>query len=514
MLTTETIITGQVKTGLGRLPWYVSTLLALLCGGAQPLALAPFNLWPLAIIGLAGFALLLFKCPTRRAFLVALGFGVGLYGVGVSWIYVAISQFGHAAAWFAALLTALFVVFMAVIFAIPFAICNRLISHGRLGILLGFPACYLIGEWLRSWFLTGFPWLYLGYGHLDSPLAGWAPLVGVMGLGLLVSFTAACIASWGFFVKPSANLWMASILAVALWLAGAGMRTLEWTQIAHNNPVSITMVQPNVPQEVKWHPEQAEPTLNLLMELSEPHWDSDWLIWPEAAIPMTYHTALDFLNDVSRKASDTQTGVISGIIFDERQERRFYNSLVGLGDALGIYHKKRLVPFGEYVPMENWLRGMIEFFDLPTSYIHMGPNVQSGLQVGDISIAPSICYEVVYPALVAEAARNRNVLLTVSNDAWFADSIGPLQHLQMARMRALETGRFLVRSTNNGVSAVVDHKGNLVARSEQFITTTLSAEVYPAYGSTPFMRWGSWPVVLLSLAILCGLLATRRRFHY
>lgn len=513
MITTETIITGQVKSGIGQLPGWLAAVLSLLCGALQPLALAPFHIWPPALLGLAGLALLLFKAPPGRAFRLAMAFGIGLYGVGASWVYVAINQFGHASWLLAALLTALFVLFLALVFAVPFAICTRLIGHGRLGILLGFPACYLLGEWIRSWLLTGFPWLYLGYAHLSTPLSGWAPVLGVLGVGFMVAFSAACLASWAFFMRPSANLWMATALAVLLWLGGWWLQGVDWTQVNRDQPVKVTMVQPNIAQEIKWRPEQARPTLELLMAMSEPHWDSDWLVWPEAAVPLTYHTALDFLTEVSRQASATRTGVITGIIFDDRQARHFYNSLAGLGDALGIYHKQRLVPFGEYVPLEHWLRGLIEFFDLPTSYIQRGGPNQSGLQVGEVSIAPSICYEVVYPSLVAAGARHRNVLLTVSNDAWFADSIGPLQHLQMAQMRALETGRYLIRSTNNGVSAIVDPRGRLVARSEQFVATTLTGVIYPAYGNTPFMRWGSWPVVILSLGLLLGLLAARRRFQ-
>ncbi|MDO3382911.1 apolipoprotein N-acyltransferase [Gilvimarinus algae] len=514
MVTTETIITGQVSTGLNRLGWYNAASLALLAGGLQPLALAPFNLWPLAILGLAVFALLMFKVSARRAMLVAGCFGAGLYGVGISWIYVAIHEFGNASALLAASLTALFVLFMALVFALPFVVCRSLLGHGRLGVLLGFPACYLLGEWLRSWLLTGFPWLYVGYGHLESPLAGWAPLLGVLGVGYIAVFSAATLASWAFFVRPSGNLWMASVSVVAFWLVGWALADVHWTRINHDHPVSVAMVQPNVPQEVKWDPAQAEPTLDRLMALSEPHWNADWLIWPEAAVPLTYHNALDFLNELTRQASRSQTGVITGIIYDDHAQRKFYNSLAGFGDALGIYHKRRLVPFGEYVPLEDWLRGTIEFFDLPTSYIHPGPDEQSGLQVGDVSIAPTICYEVVYPSLVANSAHHRNVLLTVSNDAWFADSIGPLQHLQMARMRALETGRYLLRSTNNGVSAIIGPKGQVLGRTEQFVSATLTGRVYPAYGDTPFMRWGSLPVVALGFALLLGLLAARRKYQY
>ena len=301
-------------------------------------------------------------------------------------------------------------------------------------------------------------------------------------------------------------------MVVGIWFTGWQLQGVQWARVNHDAPISVAMVQPNIAQEVKWDPAHAQPTLERLQHLSEPLWGADWLIWPEAAVPLTYHRALDFLNTVSRRASETDTGLITGIIYDDQQQRRYYNSLVGLGDALGIYHKRRLVPFGEYVPLEQWLRGSIEFFDLPTSYINIGPDHQSGLAVNGIAIAPTICYEVVYPSLVAKSAHNSNVLMTVSNDAWFADSIGPLQHLQMAQMRALETGRYMIRSTNNGVSAIVDPSGDVVAKTRQFVATTLAGTVYPAYGQTPFMRWGSGPSVILALLLLIGVYSARRRF--
>jgi apolipoprotein N-acyltransferase len=512
LISTETIITGQVRRGLNRLRSYNAAAAALVAGALQPLALAPFNLWPLALVGLGIFSLLLFKVTRRRAALVAGSFGVGLYGVGVSWIYVAIHQFGGASMLLAGLLTLVFVLAMAAIYAAPFILSYKILGYGRLGILMVFPACCLLGEWLRSWLLTGFPWLYTGYGHIDTPLSGWAPLLGVMGVGYLATFSAATVAGWCFFVRPSGNLIVATVMVVGIWFTGWQLQDVQWARVNHDAPISVAMVQPNIAQEVKWDPAHAQPTLERLQHLSEPLWGADWLIWPEAAVPLTYHRALDFLNTVSRRASETDTGLITGIIYDDQQQRRYYNSLVGLGDALGIYHKRRLVPFGEYVPLEQWLRGSIEFFDLPTSYINIGPDHQSGLAVNGIAIAPTICYEVVYPSLVAKSAHNSNVLMTVSNDAWFADSIGPLQHLQMAQMRALETGRYMIRSTNNGVSAIVDPSGDVVAKTRQFVATTLAGTVYPAYGQTPFMRWGSGPSVILALLLLIGVYSARRRF--
>ena len=491
----------------------IATLLALIAGALVPLAFAPFDLWPLAMLGLLGLALLVHRQSGRSALWRSFCFGVGLYGVGASWVFVSIHVHGNAPIPLAALMTGLFVVFIALVFSLPFLIYGRWFSHRPLALMVAFPLLWLLGEWLRSWLLTGFPWLYLGYGHLESWLAGWAPILGVMGVGLIMVLSAGLIAHWlplwHAKIRPRPHHWGLTVLILALWPAGLALKQTAWTDIS-TTPISVGMVQPNIPQELKWRPEFMQPTLDRLMAMSDDLWHHDWLIWPEAAIPQVYHRMLPFLDQIHSQATLTDTALISGIIYDDPHQRQYYNSLAGFGTALGLYHKRRLVPFGEYVPLENWLRGLIHFFDMPTSIIDQGPAHQRGIQVGERLISPSVCYEVAYPDLVASSARDTQVLLTVSNDAWFANSLGPLQHMQMARMRALETGRYLVRSTNNGISAIVNPQGQITVRSEQFVAQTLSGDVYPAQGMTPFMRWGSWPLALGAGVLLCLLGCTRR----
>ncbi len=489
----------ELRAALTRLPGWAAWLMCAVAGALVPLSFAPFNLWPLALIGLTTLALLLDQQSGRRAMNLTWVFGIGLYGVGVSWVYISINSYGNAPAPLAAAMTGLFILFMALVFSLPFYLYGRWFSRHALGPLLGFPALYLLGEWLRGWLLTGFPWLYLGYGHGGTWLAGWAPVTGVLGLSLLVALTTSLAAHWLLRPPARAGHLIATALILAAWPIGWALSQVEWTE-PQGDPVTVGMIQPNIPQDRKWDPTFFQPTLERLDSLSEGLWDNDWLIWPEAAIPKVYHQMLPYLEELNNRAEDTDTGLITGIIFDEHRKGEYYNSVVGLGPALGIYHKRRLVPFGEYVPLEDWLRGLIDFFDLPTSIISQGPWQQSGLQIGSVGISALVCYEAVYPDLVARSARGRQVLLTISNDAWFADSIGPLQHMQMARMRALETGRPMVRTTNNGVSALVDHRGQIEKQAEQFVQTTLEGTVQPREGTTPFMRWGSWPVV-----VLCGI---------
>ena len=275
----------------------------------------------------------------------------------------------------------------------------------------------------------------------------------------------------------------------------------------------MALVQANIAQERKWQPDFLMPTLERYRDLSQQAWQADWLIWPEAAIPMLYHQATPFLEKTHQQAIQSETALITGILYDDPFERKIYNSVTGLGLASGLYHKTRLVPFGEYVPLENWLRGMIEFFNLPMSVITSGDENQSGLQIADHRIATAICYEIVYPDLVANTAIDREVILTISNDAWFGASWGPLQHLEMAQMRALETGRYVIRATNNGVSAIITPDGKLAQKSAQFVQALVQGEVTPMTGTTPFMRWGSALAIGICLLLLAVAVSANHRYR-
>lgn len=495
-------------------------LCALIAGSLLPFSLAPFDWWPLGIISAALLAWLLRWQHTWGGFKRAFLYGVGLYGAGASWVYVSIHQFGFAPPWLAATLTALFVLGMALVFALPFYLYCRFFVASRAGYLLAFPAIWVLGEWLRSWLLTGFPWLYVGYGHLDTWLAGWAPVFGVFSLSYLAVFSGVAVSYLAYdFTRANMRLpgapfrpvstGLTAATLVAVWLAGWCLQHLHWTQ-PDGDKISVAMAQGNIAQELKWHPAYLTKTLNIYRELSDQAWDKDWLIWPEAAMPLLYHDAQPFLEELDEKAKATDTAFISGILYDDPLTGNYYNSILGLGRASGIYHKQRLVPFGEYVPLEQWLRGLIRFFDLPTSVIAPGPKQQQPLQVDGTSLSAYICYEIVYPDLVAANAWDSGVLITISNDAWFGQSIGPLQHFQMAQMRALENGRYLMRSTNNGISGIVDPKGQVLVTGGRFTREVIGGQVQAMKGHTPFAHWSSWPVVIASIGSLLLVLFMHR----
>lgn len=482
---------------LNQLPNGLQVLIALVSGCLVPFSFAPFNIWPLGILALSILALLINQQTLKAVLWRSWWFGVGMYAVGISWIYVSISGFGGAPTPLAALLVVIFVFFMAAFFSLPFYAYGRWFSRHPLSLFIAFPATWLLSEWLRTWLLTGFPWLLIGYADLTNWLSGWAPVFGVMGLSLFSAFTAAVLANALFYPAQKRNLLVSGAAVVCIWCAGFVLQKYEWTQKS-NTSTSIAIVQPNINQDDKWQAGYRETTMDLLRAKTEPLWGNKIIIWPEAAITEVYSQALPFLNEMNNKAADSESGLVTGIIFDDQEKERYYNSIATFGKAIGIHHKRRLVPFGEYVPFEP-LRNLIEFFNLPTSIINLGPEEQYGLKVDELMVSPSICYEVAFPDLIAQNAVNSHLLLSVSNLGWFGDSLGRHQFMQMAQMRALETQHYFAYSTNNGPSAIFDRKGTIIAQTNAFEQTSLRGEIFAVEGSTPFMRFGSLPLVAISI---------------
>ncbi|BFM08482.1 apolipoprotein N-acyltransferase [Halioxenophilus aromaticivorans] len=497
------------------LPYWLWLVINLAAGAITPLALAPFNWWPLAVLGLGLFQLSLSQL-SRGYFGQAFSFGLGFFGVGASWVFVSISQYGSSSTPLALVLTGLFVAGLALVLALPYLLFARLRGRSWLTtLIITGPLFWVFGEWLRGWLLTGFPWLYLGYSQLNTWLAGFAPVGGVLLVSLMLAITAATVPAVviTFIGKQWLKGGICLAATVAFWLTGDAYNQQLWTKPISEQPITVGLVQPNISQAQKWLPENRRPTLDLLATMSEPLWaEADWVLWPEAALPTLYEYAQPFIDEISNTAAKNNSTLITGVLYRSPGKPEIYNSIIARGLGQGNYLKTRLVPFGEYVPLEHWLRGTLDFFNLPTSIIAAGHGQQRGLQAGVHRISTSICYEVVYPALVAQNALGSDVLLTISNDGWFGDSIGPLQHMQMAQMRAKETQRYLIRGTNNGISALVDHRGKIVASMPQFERSTLVGTVFPRQGETPFMRFQNHLIeMILGFGLLALLVQNQRR---
>lgn len=493
-----------MKPAAVRLAPGLAVLCALVSGVALPLALAPFDLWPLALLAPALLLAAVHGQSPRFALLLGYLHGIGRYGLGVSWIYMSIHVYGPAPPWLAGSLVGLFVLAMAVFPALMTWLYARFNPRVGLPAAAAFCGLWVLLEWLLTWFLTGFPWLLVGYAHLASPLAGFAPVGGVL-LVSLVSVASGVGLWWlGLEMRALRRPWALAAGLAGIWILGAALAAQTWTRPA-GPPLEVALVQGVIPQDIKWQSENRQAILERHLRLSEPHWGRDLVLWPEAAITWFARDAGGLLAELDAYAAEHGSTLITGIPdYDRGGSGRafFQNTAIAVGAGEGRYVKQRLVPFGEYVPLEGLLRGLITFFDLPMSHARSGPSGQAPLTAGRATVAMAICYEVVYPELVRELARDATLLATISNDTWFGDSIGPEQHLQKARMRALELGRWLVRSTNDGVTAIVDPDGREVARLPRFEPGVLEGSVLPMTGRTPFAVVGSTPTVLLSLLLV------------
>lgn len=485
---------------LYRRPW-MGYLAAIVAGGLTTLTFSPFELWWLGPISVGLLAVSLHDLTPGQAGLRGWFYGVALFASGTSWIYVPIHDYGYTSVTMALFLTVLFVFTLALFYAVPFWLYRRF-TGPRLA-FLSFAGLWVVIEFLRTFLFTGFPWLLLGSAHVDSPLATLAPIGGVYLLTLVTALTGTLGVE---FLK---RRWWAALPIAALWLFPLTLPS-HWTTPAEAS-ARVALLQGNLPQLEKWTTEGQRSAANTYAELTrEVDDDTDLVVWPEAALPMFEHQANIVLERIQTNLAP-DSALLTGILQRDDQGN-FYNAVIGVGNVEGDYRKEHLVPFGEYLPLESMLRGLIGFFDLPMSYMSPGEPNQPPIRAAGLHIGNAICYEIIYPDLVADRAKQADVLLTVSNDTWFGESIGPLQHLQMAQLRALENGRYVIRATNNGVTAVIDPQGRITTRAAQFETTSISAQVQAMQGQTPFTRTGSWPSWLLAaLLILPGLRLNRQK---
>lgn len=496
-------------------PGWPGHLIALAAGAITPLALAPFDIWPLALLTLALYYLGLREVNPRGALARGWHYGLAAFGAGTGWIYVSIHDYGGASPLLAGLLMFLFCSGVALFYALPAWLWVRFLRRERapLADALAFAALWLGLEWLRSWLLTGFPWLYLGYSQQDGPLAGLAPLGGVWLVSFALALSAALLVNLPALLARRGQALVTGLLLLAVWLGGPLLKGHSWTAPA-GAPLKVAAFQGNVEQSLKWDPEQLNAQLALYRDLTFSAAPADLYVWPETAVPVLKEYAEGYLSMIGRFAREQRAALITGVPLrqaDAEGRLRYYNGVEALGLGSGLYRKQKLVPFGEYVPLQDLLRGLISFFDLPMSDFARGPADQAPLRALGYQVAPFVCYEVVYPEYVAALAANSELLLTVSNDAWFGRSIGPLQHLQMAQMRALEAGRWMVRATNNGITTLIDPFGGLHQTLPQFERGVLRGEVVPMQGLTPYLRWRLWPLAGLALLLAGWALRGRRR---
>ncbi len=470
-----------------------------LTGLLLPLTFAPFG-WYALVFPL--MAALIFLCDVRQPGEAAwrgFWFGFAAFAAGTYWLYTSVHVFGGAPVIVTVVLMVGLFLSMAAytaLIAMIAAFSGGLSPVWRWCLL--WPALFTVFEWLRGFLFTGFPWLTLGYGQIDGPLAAWGPVAGVHG----VSFVTVVLA--GGLLTLIRGGRSARILALgfiaAVFSATFVLDQRQWTTPV-GDEVRVSMVQGSITQDRKWLPEQLRPTLELYSRLTFEQ-DADLVIWPEVAIPALAPQVQDFLDAVGAQALTRNQQIYLGILTLDRERQQYRNSLIGLGRYTDEYHKRHLVPFGEYFPVPDFARRWMRSAGLPNQDTLPGSDQQAPLRLGDLRLAPTICYEDAYGAEQLGFLPVSNMLINVSNDAWFGDTIAAHQHLQIARMRALETGRFMLRATNTGITAIISPRGAIVARAPQFETHVLSGRIQPYTGATPYVQLGNWPVLLICFVLI------------
>ncbi|MGZ5045009.1 MAG: apolipoprotein N-acyltransferase [Methylobacter sp.] len=500
---------------------------APIAGILLTLSFSPFDYSYFALVALV----FLFACwrsiSARRAALRGYLFGLGAFGSGVSWVYISVHDFGGAGVLGASLLTALFAAFWALFPALAGYLWVKTNPGNKQTVrIVLLPVIWILVEYLRGyWVLNGFPWLHIAYSQLETPLAGYIPVLGVYGTGFMVALTASVVleiferairterpASPKFLQDIRLDQLMLIMTLAALWGTGGLLRNVTWThEIGH--PLRVSLIQGNIAQDQKWRPENKVNTLLKYKRMTEEHWDSDVIIWPETAIPAYLGQVKDdFLAPLGDDAKRHNTDLIISVPVQEIAPKKNFNAVITMGKEEGMYRKTHLLPFGEYLPLQPLSGFVLNMINIRLGNFTPGAVNQPLLKAGGYPFITLICYEDVFGDLSIQGLSEAAFLVNVTNDGWFGNSIEPHQHLQMARMRAMETGRFLLRATNTGMTAVVSPKGEIVNQAPLFQETALTGTITPMSGMTPYAKWGDKPVIGGMVVLLCGLLGYGRTF--
>ena len=478
-------------------------LTSLVAGGLTTLAFAPFDLSWIVFLTLAAAFYFWNELPAKQAAISAWLFALGLQGTGVSWIYHSLHTHGSAPAFFAALLIFLLCCYLSLYTALAAYAVNRYLPNKPvLRLMLFYPAGWVVFEWLQGYVMTGFAWMQLGYTQIDLSLSGFSPIFGNHAVGGLI---AICAGALVLLVQQRKQINFKFVLSVVLpvfllWLGGSWLKTVNWTDNA-GAVIKVSVIQGNITQKDKWKSHMKQLTLDRYHDLTLAQQDVDLFVWPETAIPDYRHRAVPYILQLSAEMKQRDADLLLGI-FVKNEKSRVLNSVLNVNG--GVYHKRHLVPLGEYIP----LRFLIEFFNqfvkIPMSDIASGDNNQTLLTAAGVPLGVSICFEDAFARDVIKDLPEAKLLVNVSNDAWFEDSHEPHQHHAIARMRALEAGRYMIRSTNTGITSFIGPHGEVIKQLPQFETGVLNGEVQPLSGATPFVRWGDWLIVGFCSLLLLG----------
>ena len=475
----------------------VSDAAVLLTGLMIPFGFAPYNLSYLLFPLLGIFGWFLLSQSNGRSFWRGWLFGFGQFVIGFSWIYHSVHTYGHAPAALAVAMIILLAAYCALFPGLAAYLAQRFFNKNiNLFLLLGLPSMWALTEWLRGYLFTGFPWLSLGVSQVDTSLAFFAPVFGSLGTGIIMLLIAGMILI--SVLQPGrAKIFLPSVVSV--FILGQLLAQINWSEPV-SDPIKVSLAQLSIQQDQKWRAENRVPSMQWYLQQTKAHKDSDLIVWPETAIPSFIRRVAPFWEKVKKEAERSDTEVVAGVFIRDTETGRYYNSL--LSSKGDFYQKKHLVPLGEYMPFRSLFEFVRKFVQFPMSDIANGPDDQPLMKVAGYPVGSSICFEDVFDRDIRSSLPEAKFLINVSNDAWFKKSAEPYQHHQIARARALEAARYMVRSTNTGVSAIIGPKGEEIVTSQLFEQVTVSGDIRAMSGETPYVFWGNVPVILIALGLL------------
>ncbi len=481
---------------------------AMIGGILFPFSFSPFDFDFVIFISLFLFLKSLVGADLKTAFFVGWIFGLGIFGLGIGWIQISIHQFGIPYWIFSFSLTFFFIALMA----IYYAILGQFVSLVRISsplYIFTIPCLWFLSEYVRSNFLTGFPWLLVGYSQLDGPFKGFIPLVGSIGCSGMVVFI---VATFFWSLKKFKFRWPVSVfISFLAFFSSFLLQDVDWTE-THKNSLQVALVQGAIPQQIKWEASQLEDSIQRYWKLTQEYWEKDLIVWPETALPTFPENVPDTIEMLSKKGSETSTVLLIGAPTKDFTREKYFNSILQLGVSSDSYSKRKLVPYGEYFPGKNYFRFLHKYFLIPMSDLSSGDLLKNSLSIKGREVGILICYEVAFTDIAFSSLPKSHFLVNVSNDAWFGNSIAPFQHLQIARVRALESGRPILRATNDGLTALIDHKGGFIATGPQFSPAVVSGTVFGRSGLTPYLEYGDYPALYFSGFFIFLLLYKHFRF--
>jgi apolipoprotein N-acyltransferase len=485
-------------------------IFSFLMGALTVLGFAPFYLFPIPLVTLALLCQLWRKSATPfHSALLGFSFGMGMFSAGVTWIYVSLHDFGAMPAPIAVLALLFLCAYLALFPALTGWTLKQLRIDSAILEALAAGALWALSDWLRSVLFTGFPWLTLGYSQVpDSPLAGFVPIVGAYGISLILVCSAALLGLL-FESKFRAPRYLLPVLAI--WLAGFGLRQVHWTE-PDGEPVTVSLLQGNISQDMKWRADQIVTSMDTYARLAEES-RSRLIITPEISVPLFRNEVSPaYLAQLANHARQNDGDILLGMVEAPGGSHEYYNSMFSFGISPDqSYRKHHLVPFGEFIPLKPVFGWVINVLKIPLSDFSRGGLDQQPMNIAGQRVAVNICYEDVFGEEIISQLPQATLLANVSNDAWFGRSIGPRQHLQISQMRALETGRYMLRATNTGVTAIINERGVVRQQVEVFTTTALHGVAQGFTGATPYVRFGNSLVLgLAGIILLAALLPASR----